>query len=175
MKLKPHAMRLSINCLRIMIKRLHSCAFDRPSSRLVMQRGTYESSGRAAGERGKGWRRLQPPLRARAICYFALSVTHSLIKRPPLVARPRHFSSPRQHTTRCDWRPLYFTFFHLCFWFFFCLVIHPRCIKRFKTARRIRERRDFVKGIRASEKFALRKTCLATIRNANTVLQGDVL
>jgi len=66
--------------------------------------------------------------RARAICYFALSVTHSLIKRPPHVARPRHFSSPRQHTTCCDWRPLYFTlFFHLRFWAFFCPVIHPRC------------------------------------------------
>lgn len=56
--------------------------------------------------------RLQPPPTTRAICYFALSATRSLIKCPPRVVRPRHFSSPSdnvRHTAaggRCT--PLFF-------------------------------------------------------------------
>lgn len=47
--------------------------------------GAYESSSRA--EDGG----LQPPDATRAICYFALSATRSLIKRPLLVVRPAFF------------------------------------------------------------------------------------
>lgn len=78
-----------------MIKRPHSCASDRPSSRLVMQRGTYESKQpRDAKGTGvdDGATTTPSPLfssflpATRAICYFALSATRSLIKCPPRVS-----------------------------------------------------------------------------------------
>lgn len=125
------AAQFSINCIRIMIKRAHSCASDRPSSRLVMQRRCLwikQSHTATEPERVV----TTTALAMRAICYFAFSATHSLIKRPFLVVRPRHFSNPRQRTTCRDWRPLCSTFVYLRSWPFFCPAIYlPRLHKRF--------------------------------------------
>lgn len=82
-----------------MIKGPYSCSSERGCGphRLSSCNGSaYESSNPV--EDGE----LQPPDAARAICYFALSATRSLIKRPTPSSSSsfaRHFSSPRQHTT----------------------------------------------------------------------------
>lgn len=60
----------------------------RPPSHLVMQRGTYESSCSAAEAAGA----TTTPA-TRAICYFALSATRSLIKRPPRRSSSAFFKS----------------------------------------------------------------------------------
>lgn len=149
----------------------------RPPSHLVMQRGTYESSCSAAETAG-GWRQLQPP---RAICYFALSATRSLIKRPPRRSSSAFFKSRGNiRHAATGGRAVLHSFFPPSPLLTLLLPRDPLspCVPRTKASRRrIRERRDFVKATpRASRRFAsLREICLATTRNSNTVLQGNVL
>lgn len=89
-KLGLFAMRLNINCLQIMMKGPHSRAHPRLALIASRHATRYLWIKLPRGHEAGG--RVATPA-TRAICYFALSATRSLIKRPLRVVRPRHFSS----------------------------------------------------------------------------------
>jgi len=76
-----------------MTKRPHSCAFATSPHR-VSSCNAVPMNQAAARPRDDGRVTAPTTPAMRAICYFALSATRSLIKRPLRVVRPRHFSSP---------------------------------------------------------------------------------
>lgn len=92
-KLRPFATRLNVNCLQIMMNRPRSCASATGPHR-VSSCNAVPMNQAAARPRGGGRVAATTTPATRAICYFALLATRSLIKRPLRVVRPRHFSSP---------------------------------------------------------------------------------
>lgn len=115
-------MRLNVSCLQIMMKRPHSCASAAGPHRISRHATRYLWIKLPRG-RGGGRVAATTTPATRVICYFALSATRSLIKRPLRVVRPRHFSSPAA-TYDMPRLALYSNLFflHLHFWPFFCLA-----------------------------------------------------
>lgn len=112
-KLRLFATRLNVNCRQIMMKRPHSCASATGPHR-VSSCNAVPMNQAAARPRGDGRVAATTTPATRAICYFALSATRSLIKRPLRVVRPQHFSSlaaaydiPRLARPSCT--PLFFS------------------------------------------------------------------
>lgn len=170
---------------------------------VVMQRGTYESSnpatqgggGGAEGGVGVTARRLQPLLSrrsptTRAICYFTLSATRSLIKCPPRVSFVRGIFQAQ--ATTYDMPRLAAAVLH----FFqlpsptFDLSFASRPINLQPSAPRIALRiQTFQDGPTANPRaMGFRKRLLVlsgnsllcerkfvSLRSANTVLQGGIL
>lgn len=121
MKLKLFATRFNVNCFQIMMKRIRAHPRDRPSSRLVMQRGTYESSCRAVTRRQEGGGNYNPRY-ARYLLFCSFG--DAFINQTP---SPRRSSSAFfkpcsniRHAATGGRTPLFF--FYLRFWPFFCLT-----------------------------------------------------
>lgn len=94
MKLRLFATRLNdLNCRQIMMKSPHSCASATGPHR-VSSCNAVPMNQAATRPRGDGRVAATTTPATRAICYFALSATRSLIKRPLRVVRPQYFSSP---------------------------------------------------------------------------------
>lgn len=109
-KLKVFATRLNATCRQIMMKRPYSCASATGPHR-VSSCNVVPMNQAAARLRGDGRVAATTTPATRAICYFALSATRSLIKRPLRVVRPQHFSSlAATYDIPCD-RPVLRSFF----------------------------------------------------------------
>lgn len=148
---------------------------DRPSSGLVMQRGAYESSCRAATKWREGGGNYNPRY-ARYLLFCSFGDT--FINQTPSLRRSSSAFFKRQHTTCRDWPrytpTLFFSSSPLLTFLLPRDSLPPPCAS--KTVWQIRKRRNFVKATpRISRRLApLREICLAT-KFRYFVLQGNVL